>query len=290
MSYRRFVPYAFPAVAVLTACSSSTPRQAAPALPPGMTAAPLADDRDAARLCGYLASQPETPMRFPWPPAHDTSGSPVLLAYVAGPYVRGMRVVLPGAPSRYLFRGVDSRGGQRLTFERDVPDLATPAALAMAEARVPASLRALDSLAANTLPPRGDTTAKLPAVWPDTLIEADRAVPDLHRLPESRIVLDDACPIATIGTQAVPRIDRILRVDVPAGRTLHVRARGSSHGLVMAIDAPATPDSARSLVRWTVQDSVRVAEARTVSVRLRTVPKARDTARSSFVLVTVLLR
>ena len=275
---------------LLAAVVCAEPAPPPPAFPNGMVGSPLADDRDAARLCGYLATRPESPMRFPWPPGADTSATPMLLGYVDGPLVRGVRLVVPGTPARYVFRGVDRRGHQRLTFERPIDGLSSPAAVAAAEGRAPAALLALDSIAATTVPPRGDSTARLSTAWPDSLAEPDRAVPDLHRLPESRVELDDACPIATLGTQALPRVDRILRVAVPAGRTLHVRARGSTHGLVLTLDAPATPDSARTRVQWLAEDSTRVAEARTVTVRVRTVPKPRDTEGSSFVLVSMALR
>jgi hypothetical protein len=273
----------------LAGCRAEAPPPP-PGLPDGMVASAMTDDRNAARLCGYLATRPESPMRFPLPSGADTAAPSYLLAYIDGPGLRGVRVVRPGPPATYLFRGVTRDGRQQVTFERPVPSLDTPAAIAMAEGRPPAALLALDSMAVTTAVPDLPGATPLSSTWPDSIGEPDRAVPDLHRLPESRVVLDAACPVATVGTQALPRVDRIFRVDVPAGRTLHVRARGSVHGLVLALDAAATPDSARTKVQMVVQDSIRVAEPRTVAVRLRTVPLARDRAASSFVVVTLRLQ
>ncbi|MCE2942279.1 MAG: hypothetical protein ACK53A_00915 [Gemmatimonadota bacterium] len=278
--------------ALLMALFAACGRPDAPAvavIPAGMNASPMTDDRDAARLCGYLATRPETPMRFPWPSGADSTVTPYLLAYVDGPQVRGVRVVVPGTPARYVFRGVTRDGRQRLSFERPVPGLDTPAAMAAAEGRPPAALLTLDSVAATAGVPVDSSRAPLGAAWPDSASEPDRAVPDLHRLPESRVTLDVACPVATIGTQALPRVDRIFRVEVPAGRTLSVRARGSVHDLLVTLDAPATPDSARTRLRRVALDSLRVGEARTVTVRVRTVPRARDQEASSFVVVTLRL-
>lgn len=275
-------------VTLLAACGRA-PAPASPTVPDGMVSTAMADDRDAARLCGYLATRPETPMRFPWPSGADTSATPYLLAYVDGPQVRGVRVVVPGAPARYVFRGVTRDGRRRLSFERPVPGLDSPAAMAAAEGRAPAALLALDSLAVTAGVPVDSSLATLPGAWPDSVAEPDRAVPDLHRLPESRVTLDAACPVATVGTQALPRVDRIFRVAVPAGRTLFVRARGSVHDLLVTLDAPATPDSARTRLRRVAIDSVRVDASRIVAVRVRTVPKARDQRASSFVLVTLRL-
>lgn len=275
--------------ALLTGCQNKA-RPAANALPAGVTVAAMGDDRDAARLCGYLATRPESPMRFPWPAAADTATPALLLGYLDGPEVRGVRVVVPGNPARYVFRGLTTDGRQRITLERPIPELNAPDAIARAEASPPAALAALDSAALSIAVPSPTLSSPMPGAWPDSTEEPDRAVPDLHRLPESRVVLDTACPIATLGTQALPRVDRIFRVEVPAGRTLFVRARGSVHGLVLAIDAPATPDSARTKVRMVAVDSVRVDEARSVAVRLRTVPAARDRESSSFVIVTMRLQ
>ena len=125
---------------------------------------------------------------------------------------------------------------------------------------------------------------------PDTAVELLAARPDQNDLPLTQIVLDEACPQATVLFTAGARIQRTYRVRVKAGQLLVARARGESGPIAMAFDYPATirPDS--SNFGMSVIDSLRVTDERDVSVRLALIPRLREDARASRVVLTVLVR
>lgn len=128
------------------------------------------------------------------------------------------------------------------------------------------------------------------AAFPDTAVELLAARQDQNDLPLTRIVLDAACPRATVWFNAGARIQRTYRVPVRAGQTLLARARGESGPVVLTFDYPAAiaPDSAN--YGMSVVDSIRVDADREVSVRVMLIPRAKDDARASRVLLTVLAR
>jgi hypothetical protein len=86
------------------------------------------------------------------------------------------------------------------------------------------------------------------------------------------------------------RIQRTYRVPMRAGQTLVARARGESGPVVLTFDYPAAIARDSSNYGDSVVDSIRVAEDRDVSVRVMLIPRAKDDARASRVLLTVLAR
>jgi hypothetical protein len=273
-------------VLLLAACNAGE-RGDAPA--GGFAASTMADDRDAARLCGFLVLQPETPMRLPLPEGQDTTVRPVQLAYLEGPAMRGLRVLLPSATPTYVFRGVSRNGRQRAALVRPLRTAATGEQLLQLGDSLVAELRQLDSIAVHWTPT--DTTAgDLAGALPDSAVELDRAVPDIRELPDSPLGVDVACPAATIGSQLFARVERIFRVQVPAGTWLLARARGAQSGVVMAFDFPARVDSARKNLRAVFTDSLYVADDAKVTIRLITSPNPRTEPPVTFVTLSVALR
>lgn len=132
--------------------------------------------------------------------------------------------------------------------------------------------------------------AALCSTLPDTAVELLSARPDENDLPLTRIELDAACPRATVLFTAGARIQRTYRVSVKAGQLLVVRARAEAGPIAMNFEYPAAikPDS--SNFGYAVVDSVRVTEDRDVSIRIALIPRAKEAARASRVLLTVLAR
>ncbi|MDX2185096.1 MAG: hypothetical protein SFW08_14055 [Gemmatimonadaceae bacterium] len=273
-------------IATLAACRDRAP---GPATVTGFDVSSMADDRDAARLCGFLALQPQTPMRLPLPAGQDTTLRPVQLAYLDGPGMRGLRVLLPSPAPAYVFRGVSRNGRQRAAFVRVLRSAATGAALLQPGDSLVAELRQLDSVAVHWSP-SDSTPGALNGTLPDTATELDRAVPDIRELPDSPLALDAACPSATVGSQLFARVERIFRVQVPAGTWVLARARGAQSGVVMAFDFPARVDSGRTNLRAVFTDSIYVADDSKVTIRLLTSPNPRTEPPVTFVTLSVALR
>jgi hypothetical protein len=125
---------------------------------------------------------------------------------------------------------------------------------------------------------------------PDTAVELLSARRDQNDLPLTRVILDADCPRATVLFSAGARIQRTYRVPMRAGQTLVARARGESGPVVLTFDYPAAIARDSSNYGDSVVDSIRVAEDRDVSVRVMLIPRAKDDARASRVLLTVLAR
>lgn len=132
--------------------------------------------------------------------------------------------------------------------------------------------------------------AALCATLPDTALELLEARPDQNDLPLTRVVLDEACPKATVLFTAGARIPRTYRVPMKAGRTLVARVRGENGPVALTFDFPAAINPDSTNFGYTVTDSIRVTEDREVSVRVALIPRAREAARESRVLLTVLAR
>lgn len=132
--------------------------------------------------------------------------------------------------------------------------------------------------------------ASLCTTLPDTTLELLEARPDQNDLPLTRIVLDEACPKATVMFTAGARIPRTYRVPVKAGQTLVARARGETAPVVLTFDYAAAINADSSNFGYAVTDSIRVTEARDVSVRVTLSTRVRDTVQVSRVLLTVLAR
>jgi hypothetical protein len=112
---------------------------------------------------------------------------------------------------------------------------------------------------------------------------------DDHDFPDARVVLLDGCR-ASIGFVGGAHIQRTYRVQVPARRTLVIRARGEYAGVTTAFDFPATADSTGSNVARTRADSLVATQDREVAVRIMLVPKLREEPRTSRVLLSLLVR
>lgn len=125
---------------------------------------------------------------------------------------------------------------------------------------------------------------------PDTTAELLAARPDENDLPVTRILLEAACPRASVLFIAGARIPRTYRVHAKAGQTLVVRARGESGPVVLNFDFPAAIAAGGANYGATVVDSLRVTADRDVAIRVMLIPRARDDARTSRVLLTVLAR
>lgn len=132
--------------------------------------------------------------------------------------------------------------------------------------------------------------AALCAQLPDTTLELLEARPDQNDLPLTRVVLDEACPKATVLFTAGARIPRTYRVPMKAGQTLVARARGEAGPVALTFDYPAGINADSTNFGFSVVDSIRVTEDRDVSVRVALIPRAREAARESRVLLTVLAR
>lgn len=124
---------------------------------------------------------------------------------------------------------------------------------------------------------------------PDTLVEPSLAMFDDHDFPDARLVLHNGCR-ASIGFVAGAHIQRTYRVQVPAGKTLIIRARGEYAGVTTAFDYPATADSSGSNVGRLRIDSLVATQDREVAVRVMLVPKLREEPRTSRVLLSLVVR
>lgn len=133
-------------------------------------------------------------------------------------------------------------------------------------------------------------TAALCATLPDTALEVLEARPDENDLPLTRVVLDEACPKATVVFTAGARIPRTYRVPVKAGHTLVARARGEAGPVALTFDYAAAINADSTNFGFSVTDSIRVTDGRDVSVRIVLIPRAKEAARESRVLLTVLAR
>lgn len=125
---------------------------------------------------------------------------------------------------------------------------------------------------------------------PDTAAVRRIAQQDYNDLPVTKVVLPAECPTATVTFIGGPYVERTYKVVVPAGRTLVARAVGDSASVAIAIDFPTDPRADRSNVGRVMVDSLVIAEAREVSVRVRLVPKIREEPPASRVYLTVLAR
>ncbi len=114
--------------------------------------------------------------------------------------------------------------------------------------------------------------------------------PDENDIPDTRIVLADACPRTTVLIQGRARIQRTYRVRVKAGHTLVARVRGEFAPVALAFDYPALPNADSSNFGRYIVDSVKVNADRDVAVRVMLIPKLRADPRESRVLLTVLVR
>lgn len=232
--------------------------------------------RARARMCGYLASRPIDPMRIPLPADADSAAPRDSLTYVDGAGFSGVRTLLLGDAPRYALAGMTPDGQ-------------------WVEATFPVAAAAAVDALAQTLevgPAGAGVAAAAPTdAFPSLVDEPDRAVPDLHQLPDTRILLGPQCPVITIGTRGRARLERILRVAVPAGRRLVVRAR-SEDGIpvVLAFDVPAVVRGGRESLRPLVEDSIAVTEARDVSVRVTIAPRIKRDPNEAFVLLSLAIR
>jgi hypothetical protein len=250
------------------------------------------DDRDRARLCGYLVSEPSAALRVPTPPGVDTGAPRIALAYLQGAGARGMRYLVAGFRSEYVYSGLTRDGVHRIDVRMPVRVVSSPEARGASEAPVTEpSLEVLDAFARSVRPRLPvDSAPVARGTLPDSTAEPDLAVPDIRDLPDAPLRLDAACPAATVGTLGLARIERIFRVRVPAGHTLSTRARASVGGVVLAVDYPAVPDSARRNVRPVVEDSVVALEAdRDAIIRLLYAPVLRKEPDQAFITVSVAL-
>jgi len=239
-----------------------------------IVAEPITGSREDVRLCGYLAFRPEVPMRVPMPAGADTAAPRALLGYIDGRHVTGVRVVTAGPAPAYVFSGITDDGRTRVTFAQPITGGADAVQLELSKgAGLTPPIEQLDLLLADYEPPASAAGTAIAAVLPDTLDEPDRAVPDLREIPDSPVILSDACPSVTLGTKGLARLERSLRVPMLAGQTLVARARGADVGVVLAFDEPAKADSGRANVRRMVTDSITVTEDREVLVRLTIVPR-----------------
>jgi hypothetical protein len=208
------------------------------------------------------------------PAGVDTAAPRTLLGYVDGASLTGVRVVVADSVPYYAFSGITTDGRTRVTFVQPLVGDADPIKLDLSKgAGLQPSLEELDLLLARYQPAAASAGTAIPSVLPDTMAEPDRAVPDLREIPDSPVILTDACPSVTLGTKGLARLERSLRVPMLAGQTLVARARSGTVGVVLAFDKPAQADSGRANVRRVVTDSITVTEDREVLVRVTIVPK-----------------
>ncbi len=134
------------------------------------------------------------------------------------------------------------------------------------------------------------TTAANCATLPDTIAELAGAKPDRNDLPDTQILLDPACPRASVLVMMAARLPRTYRVQVKKGQMLVARARGELAPVVLSFDYPALPRPDSSNVGRTVVDSIKADADREVAVRVMLNPRIRVDPSQSQVLLTVLVR
>ncbi len=137
---------------------------------------------------------------------------------------------------------------------------------------------------ANSTAPAGCTTL------PDTIAELAAAQQDQNDLPDTQLILNPACPRATVLVLTGARLPRTYRVQVKAGQTLIARARGELAPVVLAFDYPAVTRPDSSNIGRMVVDSIKADADREVAVRVMLNPRPRVDPSQSQVLLTVLVR
>lgn len=252
------------------------------------------DDPERARLCGYLVAEPTAALRVPLPAGMDSTAPRVLLDYLRGARSRGLRYVIPGMRSEYVYVGLTDDGRYRIDFRQPVqlgplPMTSEPPTAEQMAATVQPSIDALDAFAHSARLRDAGPVPELAGVLPDSAREPELAVPDIRDIPDAPLTLDGACPAATLGTLGLARIERNFRVRVPAGHTLHARARASIGGIVLSVDLPAVPDSARRNVAPVRRDSVVATIDREVILRVLYAPVLRKEPDRAFVTLSVAL-
>jgi hypothetical protein len=250
-------------------------------------------DADRARLCGYVVAEPTSAMRVPVPAGMDTSAPRILLDYLRGPASRGLRYIMPGYRSYYVYAGLTADGRYRVNYRQPVqltlPASGPPSSPDSLAALISPSLDQLDAFVHSARLRDAEPAPPMRGVFPDSALEPEVAVPDIRDLPDSPLTLDGACPSATLGTLGLARVERIFRVRIPAGHTLSARARAAIGGLVLSADLPAVPDSARSNVKAVQALSIAATEDRDVTLRVLFAPVLRKEPDQSFITISVAL-
>ena len=136
-----------------------------------------------------------------------------------------------------------------------------------------------------------DSTASAScSTLPDTIAELANAQQDQNDLPDTRLVLNPACPRATVLVLAAARLPRTYRVQMKAGQTLVARARGELAPVVLTFDYPAATRPDSSNIGRMVVDSIKADADREVAVRVMLNTRLRVDPSQSQVLLTVLVR
>jgi hypothetical protein len=252
-----------------------------------------AADADRARLCGYLVAEPTAALRVPLPAGMDTTAPRILLDYLRGTASRGLRYIVPGFRAHYIYAGLTADGRYRIDYRQQVRLLPTsdgaPPSPDSLDRYIEPSLEQIDAFVHSARLRGANPAPPMQGALPDSLREPELAVPDIRELPDAPLLLDGACPAATLGTLGIARIERIFRARIPAGHTLHARARASIGGLVLSVDYPAVPDSARRNVKPVHELSVVATEDRDVTLRVLFAPVLRKEPNQAFVTMSVAL-
>jgi hypothetical protein len=194
---------------------------------------PTTRDNETARLCGYLVSRSPIPLRLPSPSATDSEAPRLLVSFTESPDVIGVRYVVAGQASRYVFEGITRDGRQRVTMQVPVrtpegirvPKDAPAAAIESALRPRPTGLDSLfSSLRIAFGRPTGANATPIPSAMPDSAAAIDDAVPLAHELPLTALSRIDACPASSFALLTAARIDQRVRVPLVQGDTLTVRA------------------------------------------------------------------
>jgi hypothetical protein len=252
-----------------------------------------AADAARARLCGYIVAEPTAALRVPLPPGMDTTAPRILLDYLRGSASRGLRYIVPGFRAHYIYAGLTADGRYRIDYRQPVRLLPTangaPPPPDSLTQYIEPSLEQIDAFVHSARLRDALPAPPMRGVLPDSLSEPELAVPDIRELPDAPLLFDGACPSATLGTLGIARIERIFRARIPAGHTLHARARSSIGGIVLSVDYPAVPDSARRNVKPVQHVSVVAAEDRDVTLRVLFAPVLRKEPDQAFVTISVAL-
>ncbi|MCE2902141.1 MAG: hypothetical protein ACK5XT_18050 [Gemmatimonas sp.] len=234
---------------------------------------------DDARLCSVVASRTRVPVALAWGFPVDSALPRLATRVLVEGDVQGVRFVLPGAESRYVFEGLTRDGVWRVSVRWPVTSdsaQAVPVGApdSLIERALTPSPLVLDSLvAALRLTEERTVTATRPraAMVP----RAARAVPVLSDLPVHEVSPTAACPEATVALSALARVDQMVRIPVRAGDVISADAIVENGTVRLAFDeALPRPESRERQSEPHAAIAATVDGRVTLRIRVQVLPRA----------------
>ncbi len=247
---------------------------------------PRRDDRMTARLCGHLVTRSVAASAIPYGVPIDTTMPPLAIRLVDGDSVIGLRYLVPGAQGYYVFEGVSRDGSRRISVRWPIisdPSRPIPATApdSLIEAAVSPSPYRLDSAMQSMRPGASEIDGDLSSLPPAELAR-DMAMPLVRDFPDQPLLLNDACPQATILLPVLARVDQKLRIPVTTGDRVSARALQAEGTVQLSFDeappAPTPPELRQAIPEVSITSP---GEGRvSLRVRLQVVPRIQNAEQS----------